>query len=131
MKSSSRVTSLLSPLVNIVVCERRGADILLDRAGNSLPCLDFVAVICISLDRNRDGLGVLSLHTTGTIEETVAGLDGVVDGVGASVVVDLPEPKSHHGHLLAIVQLDGRGRHAGVCSEDGPVRRGISMDARA
>lgn len=30
-------------------------------------------------------------RTAGTVEETVSGLDGVVDSVGAGCVVDFPE----------------------------------------
>lgn len=54
--------------------------------------------------------------TTGTIEQAVASLDGVVDLVSASVVVDLPQAKAHEGHLVAAVQLDGRSRHFGKFS---------------
>ena len=38
-------------------------------------------------------------HTTGTVEKTVSSLDGVVDSVGASVVVDLPQTKANEWHL--------------------------------
>lgn len=54
------------------------------------------------------GFGVC---TAGAVEETVAGLDGVVDLNGAGVIVDFPETEAHEGHLIAVVQLDGRGNH--------------------
>lgn len=63
-------------------------------------------------------------HTACTVKETVARLDGIVDRVGAGVVVDFPEPgqkismlsgtidgyppKANKGHLVAAVELDGR-----------------------
>jgi hypothetical protein len=31
--------------------------------------------------------------------------------VGAGVIVDFPETEAHEGHLVAVVQLDGRGNH--------------------
>jgi hypothetical protein len=49
--------------------------------------------------------------TAGTVEETVASLDGVVDLVGTSVVVDLPQAEAHKGHLIAAAKLDSRGNH--------------------
>ena len=45
-------------------------------------------------------------HTACAIEESVAGLDGIVDGVGAGVVVDLPQTEADLRHLVAIVQRD-------------------------
>lgn len=33
-------------------------------------------------------------RTEGTIEETVTGLDGVVDGIGSDVLADLPEAEA-------------------------------------
>lgn len=55
------------------------------------------------------------VRTACAVEETVASLDGVVDGVG-SVVLDLPETKAHEGHLIAAVELDGRGSHGCECA---------------
>nr|POE59280.1 hypothetical protein CFP56_24549 [Quercus suber] len=70
-----------------------------DGALDALAGLDLVAVIA------------------GAVEETVAGLDGVVDGVGAGVVGHLPQPEADERHLLAIVQLGGgSGGHVGVCA---------------
>jgi hypothetical protein len=51
--------------------------------------------------------------TAGTVEAPVTGLDGVVDLVGASVVVDLPQAEAHEGHLEAAVQRDGGSNHDG------------------
>ena len=45
-------------------------------------------------------------HTASTIEQTVTGLDGVVDNVGA-VFIDLPETEANLGHVIAAVKLDG------------------------
>lgn len=72
--------------------------------------------------------------TAGSIEQSVAGLDGVVDCVGAYLVVHLPQPKAHLGHykifesasrchgrpfggsptVIAAAELDGRSRHVVV-----------------
>jgi hypothetical protein len=35
----------------------------------------------------------------------------MVDLVGASLVVDLPEAKAHEGHVITAVELDGWGSH--------------------
>jgi hypothetical protein len=51
--------------------------------------------------------------TTSTIEQTVTSLDSLVDLVGASVVVDLPQTEAHDGHLVAAVQLDSGRNHFG------------------
>lgn len=53
------------------------------------------------------------LRTASTVKETVSNLDGVVDRVGASVVVDLPQTEAHDGHIIAATQLDVGGRHSG------------------
>lgn len=50
-------------------------------------------------------------RTAGTVEETVSGLDGVVDDVGSDVVADLPETEAHLGHLMAAVELDVGNRN--------------------
>jgi len=42
-------------------------------------------------------------HTTGTVEEAVSSLDGIVDSVGASIVVDLPQTKANEWHLFKSV----------------------------
>ena len=52
-----------------------------------------------------------SLHTACTIEETVSRLDSVVNLVGASVVVDLPQAKADEGHIIATIELDVGSRH--------------------
>lgn len=57
-----------------------------------------------------------SIRTASTIEETVAGLDGLVDGVSADGVVDLPQTEAHEGHVMAAVELDGRRSHCSECS---------------
>ena len=46
-------------------------------------------------------------HTTSSIEQTVSGLDGIVNSIGASVVIDLPETETNLWHIIAAVQLDG------------------------
>lgn len=61
-------------------------------------------------------------HTTSSIEQTVTSLDCVVDSVGASVVVDLPQAEAYLWHLKAIVELNVWDRHlceteSGVCLE--------------
>lgn len=38
-------------------------------------------------------------RTTGAIEEAVAGLDRVVNGVGTGVIVDLPQTEANKRHL--------------------------------
>jgi hypothetical protein len=53
--------------------------------------------------RERDGQ---DLRTTSSIKQPVSSLDGIVDGVGAGVVVDFPETEADLGHLVAIVQRD-------------------------
>lgn len=50
-------------------------------------------------------------RTTGSIEQTVTSLDGVVDGVGASVGANLPQAEAYLWHLKAIVELDVWDRH--------------------
>ncbi len=62
---------------------------LIDGAGDTLTSLLLVAVVA------------------GTIEETVTGLDGVVDSIGTGVVVDLPETEANLWHLIAGAELDG------------------------
>lgn len=54
---------------------------VLDGTGNTLANLLLVAVVA------------------GTVKESVSNLDGVVDSVGASVVVDLPETETNERHL--------------------------------
>ena len=56
------------------------------------------------------------LLTACAVKETVARLNGIVDLVGARIIVDLPQAKTNNGHLVAAVQLDVRSSHAGVCS---------------
>jgi hypothetical protein len=78
-------------------------DALVNRTLDTLASLDLVAVVACA------------------VKEAVAGLDGVVDLVGAGVVVDLPKTEAHQGHLAAVVQLNSGRRHCGggeasVCS---------------
>lgn len=72
-----------------------------DGAGDALAGFLFVAVV------------------TCTVKETVARLDGIIDSIGTGVIVDFPKPKANKGHLMAAVELDVWGRHAGVRSECG------------
>jgi hypothetical protein len=84
---------------------------VLDCAGYTLAGFDFVAVVWWMLVILNWFFKVGEKRTAGTIEETVASLDGVVDLVGTGVVVDLPETEAHEGHLKAAVKLDVRDRH--------------------
>ena len=68
-------------------------DTLVNGTLDTLAGLDFVAVVAC------------------TVKETVSSLDGVVNLVGASVVVDLPEAEADERHLAAIVELDSGRRH--------------------
>lgn len=72
------------------------------------------------------------LRTAGTVEETVSGLDGVVDDVGSDVVADLPETEAHLGHLMAAVELDvgNRNHFEVVCLYVGYVSEGESIRKR-
>lgn len=93
-------------------------DALLDGTGDTLASLDLVAVVCDSVVsiENIGGGGKGSQgerHTAGAVKETVTGLDGLVDLVGAGVVVDLPEAEAHEGHFVAGAKLNGRSRHFG------------------
>ena len=56
-------------------------------------------------------------RTAGTVKKAVAALDGIVDLVGAGVVVHLPQTEADKGHVMAAVELDRWSTHAGVCSE--------------
>jgi len=49
--------------------------------------------------------------TAGAIEQTVTGLNGVVNLVCAGVVVHLPQTEAHEGHLKAAAELNGGGSH--------------------
>lgn len=87
-------------------------DTLLNGAGYTLAGFDFVAVVYDLWCQCQFGLGLGRVKcTAGTVEETVASLDGVVDLVGTSVVVDLPQAEAHKGHLIAAAKLDSRGNH--------------------
>lgn len=58
---------------------------------------------------------MLGGRTTCTVEKAVPGLDGIVDGVGASLVGHFPETETNEWHFMAAVELDCGGSHAGVC----------------
>lgn len=60
-----------------------------------------------------DGWKTQKSRTASAVEETVSGLDSVVDLVSAGLVGDLPEAKAHKGHVIAAVQLDGGSGHGG------------------
>lgn len=60
-------------------------------------------IMCIELTDNS--------RTASAVKETVTGLDGVVDSVGASSVVDLPETEANNWHVMAAVELDRRRSH--------------------
>lgn len=55
------------------------------------------------------------LHTASSVEKTVASLDGCVDLVCASVVVDFPQTKAHEGHVITTVELDDGRSHFVLC----------------
>lgn len=63
-------------------------DSFLDGAGNTLTGLLLVAVVA------------------GSVKQTVTSFDGVVDSVGTSLVVDLPEAEADLWHLIAGAELD-------------------------
>jgi hypothetical protein len=50
------------------------------------------------------------------VEEAVPRFDGVVDLVGAGVVVDFPEAEADEGHVVAAIQLDAGDGGGGVGS---------------
>ena len=45
-------------------------------------------------------------YTRGAVEETIAGFDRIVDGLGAGVIVDLPQTETHQGHFMSAIELD-------------------------
>lgn len=53
----------------------------------------------------------LGIHTASSVKKTVASLDGCINLVCASVVVDFPQTKAHEGHVITTVELDDGGRH--------------------
>lgn len=59
--------------------------------------------------------------TTCTVKKTVTSLDGVVDGISTSRVLDLPETEANLRHLIATVELDcgSGGSHRGVSESTG------------
>jgi hypothetical protein len=44
--------------------------------------------------------------TASPVEQPVARLDGIVDNVCAVLVLYLPQPEAHLGHLVAVIELD-------------------------
>jgi hypothetical protein len=89
----------------------RPADFL-DEAQPATACFHSLRRACpeLCLVMQIEGLfqlGSWASRTAGAVKQTVAGLDGIVDGVGADVVVDLPQAETHKGHLVATVELDG------------------------
>ena len=82
-----------------------------DCSGYSFTCFLLVAVICVALD-------VISCQrenkrTASSIEQSVANLDSVVNGVGTSSVVNFPQAKANLWHRVSIVQLDSWLSHGG------------------
>lgn len=70
--------------------------------------------------------------TTRAVEQTVAGLDGVVDGVSGAGAVDLPEAEADLGHVIAAVELDVGDGHFGLCMCCwGRSRRNVETEYRA
>lgn len=65
--------------------------------------------------------------TAGAVKAAVAGLDSLVDVIGAGVVADLPQTKAHEGHVVAAVQLDGRGNHFAGSAECLKAKAGQSL----
>lgn len=75
---------------------------------------EFLAQASTSTPKRED------LRTASTVKQSVSRLDGLVDLIGARLVVYLPQPKAHLGHLVAIVKLDARDRHdVSFASDDG------------
>jgi len=75
---------------------------ILDGTGNTLTSLDFVAVICELLDKVIRW-SLIAEHTAGAVEEPVSRLDSIVDGVGASGIIYLPEPETNQRHLCEML----------------------------
>ncbi len=69
------------------------------------------------------------IFTARAVEETVTGLDGVVDLIGACVIVHFPQSKPNQGHLVAAAELDGRSSHScGVTSENGLLSIAVRLE---
>lgn len=69
---------------------------------------------------NREGIVICSalpvfLLTASSVEQSIASLDGIIDGVGTDLVIDLPQTKAHLGHYkilwlaIALAQTGKRG----------------------
>lgn len=106
LQGDGEVDDVQVEVVNAQVCE-----LLL---GNRLDLVGVVERVpelgdkeeVLTLDKSvLDGTGdtladlLLVAVVAGTVEESVSNLDGVVDSVGASVVVDLPETEANERHL--------------------------------
>ena len=52
------------------------------------------------------GTGKGGIHTACTVKQAIASFDGIVDLVGAGVVVDLPATEADEGHVVATVEFD-------------------------
>lgn len=65
----------------------------------------------LAVQQNEGGRSQL---TAGAVEETVTGLDGIVNDISGDGVVDLPETEAHLGHVVAAVELDYGGHCDGV-----------------
>ncbi len=46
------------------------------------------------------------LRTTGTVEQTVSGFDGLVDLIRAGVIIHFPEAEAHNGHIVSTVKFN-------------------------
>ncbi len=47
-------------------------------------------------------------HTTCSVEQSIAYLNGIVDCVGTSSIVDLPQAKANLWHRITAVELNSR-----------------------
>jgi hypothetical protein len=65
------------------------------------------------------------IHTASSIKQPVSSLDGIVDSVRASIVVDLPQTETDLGHFVTIVQSNVGGVNSHGCEEIA-VRKGES-----
>ena len=69
------------------------------------------------------------LLTACAVEETVTGLNSVVDLISASVVIDLPQAEANERHFCPAAKFDCRGRHGcGVKSESRLLLRNVELE---
>lgn len=67
--------------------------------------------VTASTEKKREGGGLGVLFTACTVEQTVAGLDGVIDLISTRVIIDLPQAKANNGHVISAAQFSIWGGH--------------------